>query len=140
MNFSGSSPLARGLPERRVDLEARVRIIPARAGFTVTWVLGADHPRDHPRSRGVYAIMKPFSALNKGSSPLARGLLVPEYDLLSELGIIPARAGFTINRMADTGVTAGSSPLARGLPAHLHHPDLDQGIIPARAGFTPTAS
>ena len=31
---SGSSPLARGLPEVDVDVVAGERIIPARAGFT----------------------------------------------------------------------------------------------------------
>ena len=32
--ISGSSPLARGLPYRKVWFAARRRIIPARAGFT----------------------------------------------------------------------------------------------------------
>ena len=50
----GSSPLARGLRERRDRRAEDQRIIPARAGFTRSaW---ESHPsdRDHPRSRGVY--------------------------------------------------------------------------------------
>ena len=50
---------------------------------------------DHPRSRGVYV---PFSEVNKynyGSSPLARGLLAAAHERGFNVGIIPARAGFT---------------------------------------------
>ena len=70
--------------------------------------------------------------------------------------IIPARAGFTENRMEwdqehqdhprSRGVYAlavvvisvliGSSPLARGLPADEQFHEADGRIIPARAGFT----
>ena len=51
---AGSSPLARGLRdapfwEVRVD-----RIIPARAGFTIAFILHRSRREDHPRSRGVY--------------------------------------------------------------------------------------
>ena len=51
---SGSSPLARGL---RVNIERqarKIRIIPARAGFTISAVDPVAVLRDHPRSRGVY--------------------------------------------------------------------------------------
>ena len=71
-----------------------------------------------------------------GSSPLARGLLYAEPDGGTTIGIIPARAGFTlppfpaVGRVGDhprsRGVYVvagqeflqrdGSSPLARGLP------------------------
>ena len=52
----GSSPLARGL--RRGDLMSpgRLRIIPARAGFTGEIQLLLGKPGDHPRSRGVYLV------------------------------------------------------------------------------------
>ena len=91
-----------------------------------------------------------------GSSPLARGLLGLVEDSLSDLGIIPARAGFTARpgperrRLPDhprsRGVYAadalgklsqsGSSPLARGLLAKELVWLGGDGIIPARAGFT----
>ena len=91
-----------------------------------------------------------------GSSPLARGLRVPERCLGGQRRIIPARAGFTgvswsvrgtkRDHPRSRGVYAsacttrvplrGSSPLARGLPhTYTPSPHLD-GIIPARAGFT----
>ena len=91
----GSSPLARGLPTSRPAPPRPSGIIPARAGFTrcrshlflLTW--------DHPRSRGVYAVLEPLRARFAGSSPLARGL--PIFDALLRIRrrIIPARAGFT---------------------------------------------
>ena len=92
---SGSSPLARGLPIILPRIEDGDRIIPARAGFTVrrpgTW----RNPRDHPRSRGVYFLGGVQGTQQEGSSPLARGLLAMKKYTLTQLGIIPARAGFT---------------------------------------------
>ena len=112
---------------------------------------------DHPRSRGVYADVPrppPFCA---GSSPLARGLPFIERRYHEQVGIIPARAGFTSiicdipNQSWDhprsrgvytahrtrTADETGSSPLARGLPRRRGLQSLKIGIIPARAGFTP---
>ena len=51
----GSSPLARGLLSTIEEFKSRLRIIPARAGFTLTVCLCSYSARDHPRSRGVYA-------------------------------------------------------------------------------------
>ena len=50
----GSSPLARGLRSRHLHRPGHGRIIPARAGFTMTDGRWPKCPRDHPRSRGVY--------------------------------------------------------------------------------------
>ena len=92
----------------------------------------------------------------RGSSPLARGLLLDEPDRLAARGIIPARAGFTTGNTCtcsapgdhprSRGVylrendgrpgSTGSSPLARGLPRRRHEDLWSGGIIPARAGFT----
>ena len=91
-----------------------------------------------------------------GSSPLARGLLVPVAGGGGEPGIIPARAGFTSRRSPactrssdhprSRGVYRaqsmrvmspwGSSPLARGLLRLARYAEAIGGIIPARAGFT----
>ena len=50
---------------------------------------------DHPRSRGVYGTQGAGYMLRFGSSPLARGLPAFRLERRHELGIIPARAGFT---------------------------------------------
>ena len=52
---AGSSPLARGLLTDCDGQWALAGIIPARAGFTPTATPSSSGPRDHPRSRGVYA-------------------------------------------------------------------------------------
>ena len=91
-----------------------------------------------------------------GSSPLARGLLLPVASIALKRRIIPARAGFTIGPPSEArrgrdhprsrGVyvraangqqeITGSSPLARGLLRQHAGRRRHQGIIPARAGFT----
>ena len=132
-------PRSRGVyPEERAVREANWRIIPARAGFTAR--------------RGL------LSAMNAGSSPLARGLLHLREQVIVGGRIIPARAGFTPQRGTQPrhgrdhprsrGVYSqtaryaaghlGSSPLARGLLAVDEGPVGEGRIIPARAGFTTT--
>ena len=71
------------------------RIIPARAGFTLTPTEREVNNPDHPRSRGVYAPASATTIRSRGSSPLARGLLSHHCVPLTALRIIPARAGFT---------------------------------------------
>ena len=71
----GSSPLARGLPDRGRAEQGHPRIIPARAGFTRTTARVTTAPA--------------------GSSPLARGLRGPTPQVRDVPRIIPARAGFT---------------------------------------------
>ena len=152
----GSSPLARGLRADHFRLPGRIRIIPARAGFT-----RGPRPRrpareDHPRSRGVYQGHHHQRPHRTGSSPLARGLRDGAHRARGRVRIIPARAGVTRCPVCGTGTArdhprsrgvyicagnspwprAGSSPLARGLPGAAEPAVLGYGIIPARAGFT----
>ena len=152
----GSSPLARGLRGSCPDKLTSDRIIPARAGFTAQTCLRWTSTWDHPRSRGVYPVgIRPYF-LARGSSPLARGLLLVARILALRHGIIPARAGFTadfarpnagnMDHPRSRGVyssatvlvakISGSSPLARGLQSYRLNADACGGIIPARAGFT----
>ena len=152
----GSSPLARGLQGLRRRRVREGRIIPARAGFTPCGRPRPSTPKDHPRSRGVYAAGAMIAGAAAGSSPLARGLLSKPTGYWAWRGIIPARAGFT-SHLSGSASTAkdhprsrgvyvpkgdvnqgegGSSPLARGLPAPSHRHGAASGIIPARAGFT----
>ena len=152
----GSSPLARGLRRGRSRRKSGSRIIPARAGFTVAGGGDARVGADHPRSRGVYATVNPFSWMKFGSSPLARGLRPWCASRPCRARIIPARAGFTRGTGPPpwgtwdhprsrgvyktgppyAGRALGSSPLARGLPNVAVSGDAVVGIIPARAGFT----
>ena len=94
----GSSPLARGLLRVVRGPDDEVGIIPARAGFTPR--CGALNGRewDHPRSRGVYMTRAVVPAASHGSSPLARGLRQQVLPRPWRGGIIPARAGFTVQR------------------------------------------
>ena len=152
----GSSPLARGLPERSEERTAVHRIIPARAGFTTPSCPRTVRTRDHPRSRGVYVVPVGRSHYWRGSSPLARGLPRRGAPHHRRPRIIPARAGFTTSitapsrpwrdhprsrgvydsRLKGLDGSVGSSPLARGLLlVHLGGPGAVR-IIPARAGFT----
>ena len=73
----GSSPLARGLPSGGVDPVQPGRIIPARAGFTLSPMMRIICGKDHPRSRGVYKRDDGRGTPPRGSSPLARGLRQP---------------------------------------------------------------
>ena len=155
----GSSPLARGL--RAVDSPAppRLRIIPARAGFTAPSSSTPTESPDHPRSRGVYSRTDRGLTSRVGSSPLARGLQRGPRSWSAVVRIIPARAGFTSHglfpfcvfgdyprsrgvygRSSPTTLsTEGSSPLARGLLGLKRAYKSRSRIIPARAGFTRAA-
>ena len=95
---AGSSPLARGLLTSRRSRRCRRRIIPARAGFTTRHSSPSSPRADHPRSRGVYDTTQLAQLAQSGSSPLARGLLLPARLSRDIQGIIPARAGFTPRR------------------------------------------
>ena len=74
LRVSGSSPHARGLPDRQGDGRGDSRIIPACAGFTRERRRSSRHRRDHPRMRGVYGVETLDALLDLGSSPHARGL------------------------------------------------------------------
>ena len=111
----GSSPLARGLRSLPARGTGPGRIIPARAGFTARRVPDESGEPDHPRSRGVYPSSPAAPRGRRGSSPLARGLLV---------GLLSREE------------EPGSSPLARGLLGDRPEHAEQEGIIPARAGFT----
>ena len=152
----GSSPLARGLPCCSGTRRCEHGIIPARAGFTLGRSRGLTRTMDHPRSRGVYVKLAALSPDDVGSSPLARGLHGADALVGSNIGIIPARAGFTIEETGEyttmpdhprsRGVyrapgcgeppRLGSSPLARGLRDGEGRDHRRGRIIPARAGFT----
>ena len=97
-----------------------------------------------------------INTVDKGSSPLARGLHNPLAIFKRGNRIIPARAGFTSTNYNPAGMPTdhprsrgvysliaggntlpgGSSPLARGLQLVRVGGQIADRIIPARAGFT----
>ena len=135
-SVDGSSPLARGLPVAQEPARGRLRIIPARAGFTASRRRRGGGWPDHPRSRGVYDLLDGGGGGVAGSSPLARGLLPSPFREHVAVRIIPARAGFTPGASRAPMLRDGSSPLARGLPDDAGTQWVPCRIIPARAGFT----
>ena len=133
---AGSSPLARGLPQFLRDGVRRLRIIPARAGFTVADSTGSPATPDHPRSRGVYRTRDRHLGIAHGSSPLARGLPPPVTPGHRGSADHPRSRGVYLRADGTCGLRHGSSPLARGLQARGDAGGLAPRIIPARAGFT----
>ena len=90
------------------------RIIPARAGFTLTRQRPSDSRTDHPRSRGVYPFHHTVKMSMSGSSPLARGLR-PAQGAQGPLSrIIPARAGFT-SALCASAISSTDHPRSRGV-------------------------
>ena len=133
----GSSPLARGLhARRREDDGGRVGSSPLARGLPSRRRTRTPGSPDHPRSRGVYWTMPSSSDVERGSSPLARGLRSFRRWGPIGVGIIPARAGFTITALCAC-VSSKDHPRSRGV---YHRRGCDRPpagrIIPARAGFT----
>ena len=153
---SGSSPLARGTRRSQRLHRLSDRFIPAGAGNTATPGASRCKPPVHPRWRGEHP-----AALSRlpnvcGSSPLARGTLVPQHDRVTRQRFIPAGAGNTRQiQIGDDGRAvhprwrgehhhapvldqefAGSSPLARGTPQRPGRRHPQPRFIPAGAGNT----
>ncbi len=153
---TGSSPLARGGLPGRTHPGRTPGLIPAGAGRTVSWRLGAWCKRAHPRWRGADARNVAQLGLHSGSSPLARGGPPDPPAHLPEDGLIPAGAGRTPVpvhrgvpvrahprwRGADSNSgdvplgDEGSSPLARGGLRWGLGGSLRARLIPAGAGRT----
>ena len=154
ISASGSSPRARGTGCRSLRGSSRGRFIPAGAGN------GSGTPRTvrsvsvHPRGRGERPGTVDVEKLVLGSSPRARGTVIPIGELRGEVRFIPAGAGNGApvwirrgpravhprgrgerrRRACAVGAAAGSSPRARGT-------GIDNGLehrsgrfIPAGAG------
>ena len=152
----GSSPHTRGLLLVGARERDNVRIIPARAGFTVPGLNTCLPVMDHPRTRGVYYPSVRVSGIMSGSSPHTRGLRPHHPHRPAGPRIIPARAGFTrsrhftprprpdhprtrgvyITRWGERPAGDGSSPHTRGLLRGSGSLSGSWGIIPAHAGFT----
>ena len=152
----GSSPRVRGklillaLPPRPI------RIIPARAGQTISLSGTLRRRADHPRACGANQRRAFFRRFQHGSSPRVRGKLRDCAWFSAEPRIIPARAGQTCRgvaciciepdhpRACGANVSAmdllrfalGSSPRVRGKRSWRRSTPIAPRIIPARAGQT----
>ena len=152
----GSSPLARGTPQAKVNIKKPRGLIPARAGNTVNNAVNNALNAAHPRSRGEHRLMRCLHLMPRGSSPLARGTPIGIIWAGIRIGLIPARAGNTRRTLSESfhlwahprsrgehvkermNATAesGSSPLARGTRGVQGDFADCVGLIPARAGNT----
>ena len=111
---------------------------------------------DHPRSRGEYPVSEECCDYFDGSSPLSRGIQLPNHRTTTHIRIIPALAGNTAepppnddndkdhprsrgeysNGLTTLRWCGGSSPLSRGIPSlGCENTELIR-IIPALAGNT----
>ena len=119
------------------------------------WAAGSPHPA-HPRAGGENWVQRDDAFTPAGSSPRGRGKLVDLGSELSDLGLIPARAGKTgaghhaffaggaHPRAGGENIPPGSrrvwiegsSPRGRGKPTQDRITSHDVGLIPARAGKT----
>ena len=152
----GSSPLARGPLPHGIEATARRGLIPARAGTTHVIADPFAGSGAHPRSRGDHSRHWSVPACTAGSSPLARGPLIPRAQVQTNPGLIPARAGTThpacrrsnarrahprsrgdhASSVLKLNGHSGSSPLARGPQRRMGICKHGRGLIPARAGTT----
>ena len=153
---SGSSPLARGTLSYIAPPAGLGGLIPARAGNTFVLATAAHLEWAHPRSRGEHSRLSSRRVRPLGSSPLARGTRSALWRISIVNGLIPARAGNTVNKPL-TGEQwrahprsrgehgralwacdrpRGSSPLARGTLHVWRGNWRGLGLIPARAGNT----
>ena len=152
----GSSPLARGTQINTDSVVVHLGLIPARAGNTRAHCPAIQLDGAHPRSRGEHLRRMVAMASCWGSSPLARGTHLLRAEGRQRAGLIPARAGNTLQSPCRAHlprahprsrgehrqswgrwqVLSGSSPLARGTPPALHGRICACGLIPARAGNT----
>ena len=133
----GSSPLARGTLLKSGKTSQYAGLIPARAGNTKFGDFVAVEVWAHPRSRGEHACKNLRTPSRLGSSPLARGTLVPGNHLVDGVGLIPARAG---NTFATVGVGSGARAHPRSRGEHCQSRQLWQlamGSSPLARGTQP---
>ena len=116
----GSSPLARGALAVVASRGLRGGIIPACAGSTSSASRERARARDHPRLRGEHPYATRLTKNAGGSSPLARGALLPPTFFCLLPRIIPACAGSTISR-SPPSLSGGDHPRLRGEHASEEH-------------------
>ena len=152
----GSSPQARGTPERDRVRRCVGRFIPAGAGNTAAHTSGVPTSAVHPRRRGEHSTASLLASAKYGSSPQARGTRHQRERPERPARFIPAGAGNTLtctvclesrsvhprrrgehcHRHLDDLDRDGSSPQARGTQSQYVSPSRSTRFIPAGAGNT----
>ena len=135
-DLCGSSPLARGLQYEDPFNDDRMRIIPARAGFTPRRCSSPPSTPDHPRSRGVYTRLWAAADTMRGIIPARAGFTARRYTPGRPCPDHPRSRGVYSCWSTSPSAASGSSPLARGLRVTMGGAEFTVRIIPARAGFT----
>ena len=156
LSTQGSSPRGRGKrgPDHRIICQRG--LIPARAGKTRDHGTRHDQRAAHPRAGGENLAEQGWDVPALGSSPRGRGKLSGAGLGCPGPGLIPARAGKTLD-CVDPRLTSsahpraggenphqgyvevyaqGSSPRGRGKRTSVLGTSLLSGLIPARAGKT----
>ena len=154
--LSGSSPLAWGKQNPRLQTATHVRLIPAHARKTRRRPPGGFRARAHPRSRGENTSAARSKLGQPGSSPLMRGKRRYNPATTAVVGLIPAHTGKTRNHstahrrpeahprsrgenfdgQAPGADGQGSSPLTWGKCDVLLRALSGPGLIPAHTGKT----
>ena len=152
----GSSPRVRGKHVAPLVSVAVFGLIPARAGKTRHRQVRRASTTAHPRACGENETDAGIEIAARGSSPRVRGKLRVVNRARAGVGLIPARAGKTLNSARypcgpwahprACGENArltlwpparrGSSPRVRGKLSEYKNTIDAQGLIPARAGKT----
>ena len=152
----GSSPRGRGKRQLGNRGRGQGRLIPARAGKTVSWVETRAVASAHPRAGGENAAYVGDVPNDTGSSPRGRGKPSCSRSVSAPRGLIPARAGKTSAAALSASATwahpraggengrscvgafgwYGSSPRGRGKQGFGDVAQLHGRLIPARAGKT----
>ena len=135
---------------------AGVGITPAHAGKTIGDRRHDRQPRDHPRACGENESRREIKKATEGSPPRMRGKLFCKPSNISALGITPAHAGKTAQKVAlrhdrrdhpracgeNTAIrlheiyNKGSPPRMRGKLSEIVDTTDSPGITPAHAGKT----
>ena len=134
---TGSSPLSRGIRQAGNPVMHMRRIIPALAGNTELRPFSTLTNTDHPRSRGEYKLEHCPVCHETGSSPLSRGIPVPDRDLWGGGRDHPRSRGEYSDKSQNAIDYSGSSPLSRGIRGSRRAGRRPRRIIPALAGNTP---
>ena len=136
--WRGSSPLARGALRRDPRPPLGDRLIPARAGSTACTRSRRTPTAAHPRSRGEHLMIDFTAEVAMGSSPLARGAQHLLRLVRRDLGLIPARAGSTLD---DVGRYSPNDLVRVTLavllsPCWTKRPPSGPGVAPPRSTLT----